>query len=129
MSAGPVVSVVTTAYNRERYLARAIESVLAQTYADFELIVVDDGSTDRTVAVARAYEGDPRVRVVVNEPWPEVDTGEVVPNPTGAEARNGVGGFDAEITGALRSCLHQTYLMPGVMVRPSIGWISSSRKG
>ena len=67
MSADPVISVLTTAYNRERYLARAIESVLAQTYADFELIVVDDGSTDRTVAVARAYEGDPRVRVVVNE--------------------------------------------------------------
>jgi len=63
----PAVSVLMTAYNRERYIAAAIESVLAQTFADFELIVVDDASSDGTVAAARAYEADPRVRVVVND--------------------------------------------------------------
>jgi glycosyltransferase involved in cell wall biosynthesis len=64
----PAVSVLMTAFNRERYIAAAIASVLAQTFADFELVIVDDGSTDGTVAVARAYEAqDPRVRVVVNE--------------------------------------------------------------
>lgn len=64
----PLVSVVMTAYNRERYIGDAIESVLAQTFDDFELIVVDDGSADATVAIARRYAGlDPRVRVVVNE--------------------------------------------------------------
>jgi len=64
----PAVSVVMTAFNREAYIAEAIESVLVQTYPDFELIVVDDASTDRTVAIAREYEArDPRVRVVVNE--------------------------------------------------------------
>jgi glycosyltransferase involved in cell wall biosynthesis len=63
----PLVSIVTTAYNRERYIGSAIESVLAQTFTDFELVVVDDGSTDRTAAVARSYEEDPRVRVIVNE--------------------------------------------------------------
>jgi hypothetical protein len=62
----PLVSVLMTAYNREAFIAPAIESVLAQTLADFELLVVDDASTDRTVDVARRYEGDPRVRVVVN---------------------------------------------------------------
>ncbi len=64
----PVVSVLMTAYNRERYLGSAIESVLAQTYGDFELVVVDDHSTDATVDIARRYERlDPRVRVAVNE--------------------------------------------------------------
>jgi glycosyltransferase involved in cell wall biosynthesis len=61
------VSVLMTAYNRERYIAAAIESVLAQTFTDIELIIVDDDSTDATVAIARRYEQlDPRVHVHVN---------------------------------------------------------------
>ena len=64
----PLVSVLLTVYNRERYLAESIESVLAQTFADFELLIVDDRSTDGSVEIARRYErADPRVRVVVNE--------------------------------------------------------------
>lgn len=64
----PLVSVLMTAYNREKYIAEAIESVLASSYTDFELIIVDDGSKDRTVEIARRYESlDPRVRVYVNE--------------------------------------------------------------
>jgi glycosyltransferase involved in cell wall biosynthesis len=64
----PLVSVLMTAYNREKYIAEAIESVLASTYANFELIIVDDGSEDRTVEIARSYEArDSRVRVYVNE--------------------------------------------------------------
>jgi glycosyltransferase involved in cell wall biosynthesis len=63
----PAVSVLMTAYNRERYVAASIESVLAQTFSDFELVVVDDGSTDATVEVARHYaRTDSRVRVEVN---------------------------------------------------------------
>jgi glycosyltransferase involved in cell wall biosynthesis len=61
----PRVSVVMTAYNREPLIAAAIESVLAQTFTDFELIVCDDASKDRTVTVAEEYaRRDPRVRVV-----------------------------------------------------------------
>jgi glycosyltransferase involved in cell wall biosynthesis len=56
-----------TAYNRAGYIGASIESVLAQTFADFELIVVDDRSTDGTVAVVQRYVSDPRVRLVVNE--------------------------------------------------------------
>ena len=63
----PRVSVLMTAFNREEYIAAAIDSVLAQTFTDFELVIVDDVSTDATLAIARAYEArDPRVRVVVN---------------------------------------------------------------
>jgi len=48
----PRVSVLMTAYNREALIADAIESVLAQTFTDFELIIVDDASKDRTVEIA-----------------------------------------------------------------------------
>jgi glycosyltransferase involved in cell wall biosynthesis len=56
------------AYNEERFLAEAVESVLAQSFADFELIVTDDGSTDATAALAQSFvERDPRVRLVRGE--------------------------------------------------------------
>ena len=58
----PAVSVIVPAYNGAWCVARAIDSVIAQTFPDFELIVVDDGSTDDTAAVLNAY-GD-RLRVV-----------------------------------------------------------------
>jgi glycosyltransferase involved in cell wall biosynthesis len=56
------------AYNEERFLAEAVESVLAQSFADFELIVTDDGSTDGTAALAQSFvERDSRVRLVRGE--------------------------------------------------------------
>ena len=63
----PLVSVLMTAYNREKYIAEAIESVLASSCNDFELIIVDDCSKDHTVEIARRYTGDSRVQVHVNE--------------------------------------------------------------
>lgn len=56
----PTVSVVIPAYNAVAFLPRAVESVLGQTYSDFELIVVDDGSTDETPQVMEEYEDDVR---------------------------------------------------------------------
>lgn len=68
MSNGPLVSVLMTAYNRERYIGQAIESVLASNFPDFELIITDDCSKDNTVQVARSYAAkDPRVKVFLNE--------------------------------------------------------------
>lgn len=57
----PLVSVITPAYNAGPYLRDAVESVLAQTYSDFEHIIVDDGSIDNTAEVAKSFN-DPRVK-------------------------------------------------------------------
>src|SRR5688500_5450428 len=61
-STAPRVSVGVPVYNGERYVARSIEALLAQTFADFELIIADNASTDGTEAICRAYVmRDPRV--------------------------------------------------------------------
>lgn len=63
-----LVSVLMTVYNREKYIAEAIESVLASSYTNFELIIVDDCSKDKSVEIARVYEQkDKRITVYVNE--------------------------------------------------------------
>ena len=62
------VSVLMTAYNALPYLRQAVDSLLAQTFKDFELVLVDDGSTDGSKEVARAYAAaDPRVRYIEQE--------------------------------------------------------------
>jgi glycosyltransferase involved in cell wall biosynthesis len=64
----PLVSVLMTAFNREQYIAEAIESVLASSYINFELIIVDDCSIDNTVEIAKTYEAkDTRIKVYINE--------------------------------------------------------------
>ena len=57
----PVVSVVMPVYNRERYVGAAIESILAQSFTNLELVIVDDGSTDDSVEVIQGFD-DPRIR-------------------------------------------------------------------
>jgi GT2 family glycosyltransferase len=60
-----LVSVIMAAYNSERFIAQAINSVLRQTHDNFELIVVDDGSTDGTAAIIAEFrELDPRIRII-----------------------------------------------------------------
>ena len=64
-AAAPLVSVVISAYNASRYLDEAIASILAQTFSDFELIVIDDGSTDDTLAILNGFAvRDARMRVI-----------------------------------------------------------------
>ena len=65
-NATPLISVVMSVYNEEKYLREAIDSILKQTVQDFELIVVDDCSTDRTREILRGCR-DPRIHVIWNE--------------------------------------------------------------
>ncbi len=65
MNRDPHLSIVIPAHNAERFISRTIESALGQTFGSFELIVVDDASTDNTLGVAQEYPArDPRVRVL-----------------------------------------------------------------
>lgn len=61
----PAISVILPTYNAERYVAESIHSILAQTFGDFELLVVDDGNTDNTHAIVRAI-ADNRIRLIKN---------------------------------------------------------------
>lgn len=63
-----MISVIMPAYNVEKYIARSVESVLAQTYGDFELLIVDDGSTDGTGRIADEWaKKDERIGVIHQE--------------------------------------------------------------
>lgn len=68
MKEQPLVSILMTAYNREKYIGEAIQSVLNSTYQNFEIIITDDCSTDKTVEIARDFASkDKRIKVYVNE--------------------------------------------------------------
>lgn len=64
----PLVSVIMPVYNCEKYVAQAIESVIAQTYGNWELLIVDDGSTDGSISILESCQkNDPRIRLLRNE--------------------------------------------------------------
>jgi len=63
MPNSPVISVVIPLFNKEKHVARALNSVISQSFDDFEVIVVDDGSTDRSVSVVRRF-ADPRINII-----------------------------------------------------------------
>lgn len=66
--AGPRVSIVLPAYNAAETLTAALASVQAQTFTDFEAVVVDDGSTDDTLERAQQFAaGDRRIRIIATE--------------------------------------------------------------
>src|SRR5574340_1112156 len=66
MPSRPLISVCLPTYNNEGFIARTLQSVLRQTCSDFEIIITDDNSSDRTLAVVQGF-ADPRVRVLRNE--------------------------------------------------------------
>ena len=61
-----MISVIIPAYNHEKFVGAAIDSVLQQTWTDLELIIVDDGSTDSTADVIKGYD-DPRITYYYQE--------------------------------------------------------------
>jgi hypothetical protein len=64
----PTVSVLMAVYNTERFLERAVESILQQSFRDFELVILDDGSTDRSLSILRRYAAqDQRIRLISRE--------------------------------------------------------------
>ncbi|RYG20353.1 MAG: glycosyltransferase family 2 protein [Chitinophagaceae bacterium] len=77
-------SIIIPAYNSGQYIAKTIESILSQTYSDFECIVIDDGSKDNTLEVVRAFK-DPRVKVIS---LPN-SGGPAIPRNTGIAAAKG----------------------------------------
>jgi glycosyltransferase involved in cell wall biosynthesis len=65
VNARPTITIITPAYNASEFLSQTVASALAQTWGDFELLIVDDGSTDDTLEVAKAWERtDPRIRIL-----------------------------------------------------------------
>lgn len=63
----PAVTVYITNHNYGRFIAQAIESVLSQTFQDFELIIIDDGSTDHSRSIIERYEPHPKVRIIYQQ--------------------------------------------------------------
>ena len=64
----PKVSIIIPTYNGEKYIKESIESVLNQTYNDWELIIVNDSSTDNTLSILKDYEQkDGRIKVITNK--------------------------------------------------------------
>jgi len=60
------VNIITTTYNAEKYISETLESVLSQDFFDFEYIIIDDCSTDRTLSVIKEYN-DTRIKLYINE--------------------------------------------------------------
>ena len=85
----PLVSVVTPVFNGEAGLDECIESVLGQTYKNFEYVIVNNRSTDRTLEIAKCYaEKDPRIRIHDNDTFVEaVENHEIALRQISPESR------------------------------------------
>ena len=67
-SSMPLLTVLMPVYNAEKFLAESINSILSQTYSDFELLILDDGSTDNSLKIIEAYaKEDKRIKILVNK--------------------------------------------------------------
>lgn len=69
----PLVSVVTTVYNCEKHIRESVESILGQTFSDFEFIIINDGSTDSTFDIVREYNDD-RIVLIDNDDNKKIPT-------------------------------------------------------
>ena len=60
----PLISVYITNYNYERFIKKAIDSVLAQSFSDFELLIIDDGSTDDSKKIIESYSSNFKIKII-----------------------------------------------------------------
>lgn len=115
----PLVSVILPAYNAERHIEEAVRSILTQSFADFELLVIDDGSTDRTVERIKKI-ADPRLRLLENG----VNRGIVFSLNRGIDGSRGryIARMDADDISLPRRLEKQVLLMDA---RPEVGLCGS----
>ncbi|MDI6733806.1 MAG: glycosyltransferase, partial [Planctomycetota bacterium] len=67
MTSEPLVSIITPTYNHEKYIAECIRSAIAQTYQNWEMLIIDDGSTDRTGSCIASFLSDKRIKYIHQE--------------------------------------------------------------
>ena len=60
------LSIIMSVYNTEKYLPKSIDSILCQTFEDFEFIIINDGSTDNSLEIIKSFN-DPRIRIISRE--------------------------------------------------------------
>lgn len=63
MNSAPLISIIVPAYNVEKYIKTCLDSLINQTYSNFEIIVINDGSTDQTEKILNEYESNPKIRI------------------------------------------------------------------
>ena len=64
----PLLTVLMPVYNADKFLAESINSILSQTYSDFEMLILDDASTDNSLKIIKAYaKEDKRIKILVNK--------------------------------------------------------------
>lgn len=61
------ISITMLTYNRAKYIREALDSVVSQSFQDWELIIIDDGSTDTTAEIVNSYKKDSRIRYIIND--------------------------------------------------------------
>lgn len=116
----PLVSVVVPVFNAERFLAEAIESVIAQTWPHWELLLADDGSTDRSPEIARSYEKTGKIRCL--EHPGRANRGESATRNLGLRAGKGelFAFLDADDVWLPEKLERQ---VPLLLARPEAGWL------
>ncbi|NLN05510.1 MAG: glycosyltransferase [Clostridiaceae bacterium] len=122
-----LVSVIVPVYNTEKYLKKCIDSILNQTYKDIELILVDDGSTDKSLEILREYEKqDNRVVVITQE-----NKGVSEARNTGLEAATGryIGFFDSDDYISLNMIEHLVGILEDGYDFASCGWLYETEEG
>jgi len=89
----PLLSIILPVYNSDLFVGQAINSLLKQTFRDFELLIIDDGSTDRTAAIISSFI-DQRIKIIVNP----VNRGIVFSRNRGLRSASGdfIAQFDAD---------------------------------